>query len=790
MANEVSQDHLLTELLAIKQNTSETTINAGDIELHVDGLESLIALTNDKLDHLSSNIDVVNTNLNPALGNIDGELEGQTVLLTTANTNTAHISDNLDHISSDLDHISTDLDAALVKQTSIDVHQAANRITLSSILAKNGEIETSANALIAANHTDLVALEASLTSMEGKIDVIDTVLDNSLTKQTNVESLITTLDGVQDSIFAQIYSQEQEIIALKTANHTDLVNTKDMVSSVGTTTNNNLAHISDNLDHLSSNQDTLEASLTSMEGKQDTMITALQILDNIVSGSEAQCDIVSSALPSGAATESTLASLLSSSQILSEDFTTCNTGAVVLAAGSAAIGKLAANSGVDIGDVDVTSLPLTFNSGNKGATTQRVVIATDDIPIALVNTKLDHLSDNLDTLESSLASMEGKQDSMVTALQILDNCISGNEAQVDIVSSALPSGAATESSLSAINGKVTACNTGAVVLAAGSAAIGKLGANSGVDIGDVDVTSISAGTNRIGMVGLKANEAADGSGTERHVLCDAAGNLQIDVVSTNLDLAHSATATNTAACAASLTLLDNAVDGNYINVNQNVAGADVAVNSGNKGTSVPRVCIATDDIPIALVNTKLDHLSDNLDTLESSLASMEGKQDSMVTALQILDNCISGSEAQVDIVSGTVTANLSATDNAVLDVVASKSTLATTSEVKEILSAATINSGNQSAQIDTENYEKVRFFGESTASVGTDIVLMGSNADGGTFYILGENLRSDTISGVHYVYGADIENLPRYIKLLNKSGSTNYIFTKLYMQGSGGRVAV
>ena len=67
---------------------------------------------------------------------------------------------------------------------------------------------------------------------------------------------------------------------------------------------------------------------------------------------------------------------------------------------------------------------------------------------------------------------------------------------------------------------------------------------------------------------------------------------------------------------------------------------------------------------------------------------------------------------------------------------------------------------------------------------------MGSNADGGTFYILGENLRSETIGSTHYVYGPAMENLPRYIKILNKSGSTNYIFTKLFMQLSGGRLAV
>lgn len=44
--------------------------------------------------------------------------------------------------------------------------------------------------------------------------------------------------------------------------------------------------------------------------------------------------------------------------------------------------------------------------------------------------------------------------------------------------------------------------TGIVGLAAGTNAIGKLAANSGVDIGDVDVTSIAAGTNTIGNVGL------------------------------------------------------------------------------------------------------------------------------------------------------------------------------------------------------------------------------------------------------------------------------------------------
>ncbi|MBU2395757.1 MAG: hypothetical protein KKH70_20675, partial [Gammaproteobacteria bacterium] len=43
--------------------------------------------------------------------------------------------------------------------------------------------------------------------------------------------------------------------------------------------------------------------------------------------------------------------------------------------------------------------------------------------------------------------------------------------------------------------------TTGIKLAAGSAAIGKLAANSGVDIGDVDVKSIAAGETHLGEVG-------------------------------------------------------------------------------------------------------------------------------------------------------------------------------------------------------------------------------------------------------------------------------------------------
>lgn len=50
-----------------------------------------------------------------------------------------------------------------------------------------------------------------------------------------------------------------------------------------------------------------------------------------------------------------------------------------------------------------------------------------------------------------------------------------------------------------------------VSLPTGTNAIGKLSANSGVDIGDVDVTSISAGSNLIGDVGLSGARTSGGT---------------------------------------------------------------------------------------------------------------------------------------------------------------------------------------------------------------------------------------------------------------------------------------
>lgn len=128
---------------------------------------------------------------------------------------------------------------------------------------------------------------------------------------------------------------------------------------------------------------------------------------------------------------------------------------VILQAGTAAVGKLAPNSGVDIGDVDVTSLP---TGQNTMANSTPVVLASDHSDIKI-------------TLDSE-----------------------------------------------------------AVVLGAGSAAIGKLAPNSGVDIGDVDVTSVPAPLNVVGggaeAAALRVTIANDSTGLVS--IDDGGGDISID----------------------------------------------------------------------------------------------------------------------------------------------------------------------------------------------------------------------------------------------------------------------
>lgn len=202
-----------------------------------------------------------------------------------------------------------------------------------------------------------------------------------------------------------------------------------------------------------------------------------------------------------------------------------------LPAGTNAIGKLAANSGVDIGDVDVTSVTPGTGASQLGKAVDGAAGGTDS-GVAALAVRDDSLSTLTPADGDYVRLRTGSTGALWTAVDgtvaVTDNggslTVDGTVAVTDNGGSLTVDGtvAVTDNggSLTVDNSDITTI-AGAVsgsemqvdvvgALPAGSNAIGKLAANSGVDIGDVDVTSVVPGTGATNLG--KAEDAAHSSG--------------------------------------------------------------------------------------------------------------------------------------------------------------------------------------------------------------------------------------------------------------------------------------
>ena len=182
--------------------------------------------------------------------------------------------------------------------------------------------------------------------------------------------------------------------------------------------------------------------------------------------------------------------------------------------------------------------------------------------------------------------------------------------------------------------------------------------NSGEDALKVDIDNVTL-TTEGGDVAIdvaldKANDSItiysntskDGSGTSYVPLVDAAGHTQVDIVSSALP-SGGATAANQAtiighvdgvetllgtidsdtnAIKTAVELLDNAVDGNYLNVNANIAGTDFVGGAGAVAAGVQRVTLASDDpavTDLAAIEVLLTGMDADTDAIKTDIAALE-----------------------------------------------------------------------------------------------------------------------------------------------------------------------
>lgn len=128
-----------------------------------------------------------------------------------------------------------------------------------------------------------------------------------------------------------------------------------------------------------------------IESNSASIKTAVELIDNsvVVLGTATYTEATSSGLVAAAVRNDTLAALANTDNELAP-FQVNATGAlyVVLSTGAAAIGKLAANTGVDIGDVDVTSIVPGAGATNLGKA-EDAVHSSGDVGVMMLGVRQD-----------------------------------------------------------------------------------------------------------------------------------------------------------------------------------------------------------------------------------------------------------------------------------------------------------------------------------------------------------------------------------------------------------------
>ena len=217
-------------------------------------------------------------------------------------------------------------------------------------------------------------------AIEGDLHIGDIKVINPSTSPAHVQNS-EELDGLRPIEWLKIIKEAVDQMELTIAEVEEInVNMADVERMIGvdpTDTTGNLTAIS------------------TFKGTNELLTDVKTLLTTATSGQELQVDIVAE-LPTGAN----------------------------------AIGKLAANDGVDIGDVDVTSLPSAQIGETNQANSMSVTLATDDELLKTVDQ-----SNNLVKVSSPTANnfnvTEANSTSIKTAVENLDNTVNGNN-QLDV----------------------------------------------------------------------------------------------------------------------------------------------------------------------------------------------------------------------------------------------------------------------------------------------------------------------------------------------------------------------
>lgn len=324
--------------------------------------------------------------------------------------------------------------------------------------------------------------------------------------------------------------------------------------------------------------DGVESTLTNIDTNTGTIIGELQTISGAVAGTEMQVDVVSSALPTGAATSAKQDTIITAVQLLDDSVQVLGTDTYTEAS----------SKGITLGAVRRDADTTLVNTTNEFAPLQ--VDANGRLKVEAFSGEALPVTDNGSTL-----SVDDGAGSIT-----VDYATTGSGTATGALRVELPTNG---TGVIATVGAVTAITN---ALPAGTNAIGKLAANSGVDIGDVDVTSVNGfaahdaaiAGNPLIIGGVSSAAAPTSVSADQEAVrawylrngaaatvLTAAGALIGGDATNGLDV----DVTRLPALAAGT---NNIGDVDVLTVN----GVAPAFGSGVRGATVQRVTIATDDV--------------------------------------------------------------------------------------------------------------------------------------------------------------------------------------------------
>ena len=187
----------------------------------------------------------------------------------------------------------------------------------------------------------------------------------------------------------------------------------------------------------------IQAKLRRLTADLDAVKTAVEIIDNVVAGSEAQVDVLT--LPAGSIAATTAKT--SDYDTGAGTDTVPMVGLALPASGGAVQGGTGTNP-VRTDPTGTTAQPVSLNAGTNNIGDVDVLTVPAD-PFG-ANADAAATAGSTGSMQAKLRLITSQLDAIKTAVETLDNAIAGSEMQVDVLTSALPSGAATEATLASV----------------------------------------------------------------------------------------------------------------------------------------------------------------------------------------------------------------------------------------------------------------------------------------------------------------------------------------------------